>query len=104
MTDRSRVSMDTPEDVRYWTERFECTEYELRDALKAIGPDNPDNVHDFVYGLHYHMREGEEIEYLGRKRTVTGRHRAENGDLFYLLDGYPLPIHEDAIANNLEPD
>jgi hypothetical protein len=99
-----RVSIETPEDIRYWTERFECTPDELRDAVAAIGPENPENVHDFVYGLHYHLEPGQVIGYLGSKRTVSRKSRDENGDLFYELDGYPLPIHEDAIANNIEPD
>src|SRR5437763_954146 len=104
MTDRSRVTTETPDDVHYWTERYECTLDELHEALEAVGPEIPENVHAFVYGLHYHLRDGEQVDYLGRKRTVTGRHRGENGDLFYMLDGYPLPIHENAIANNVEPD
>ena len=32
-----RINIDREQDVRYWTERFCCTEEELRQAIIAAG-------------------------------------------------------------------
>jgi hypothetical protein len=32
-----RINLDREQDVRYWTERFCCTEEELRQAILAAG-------------------------------------------------------------------
>jgi hypothetical protein len=35
--DRSRVALDQDYEVRYWTQRFECSEEELRRAVRKVG-------------------------------------------------------------------
>jgi hypothetical protein len=35
--DRSRVNVNEPHEVRYWTEKFGCTEEELRAAVARVG-------------------------------------------------------------------
>lgn len=35
--DRSRVNVNESYEVRYWTQRFGCTESELRRAVAAVG-------------------------------------------------------------------
>lgn len=34
---RSRVNVDDAADIRYWCKRFQCTERELRAAVKKVG-------------------------------------------------------------------
>ena len=36
--DRSRISVNEAYEVAYWTKEFGCTEAQLRDAVKAVGP------------------------------------------------------------------
>ncbi|HEY0714612.1 MAG TPA: DUF3606 domain-containing protein [Polyangia bacterium] len=36
--DRSRVNINQPHEVRYWSERFGCSEQELRDVVARVGP------------------------------------------------------------------
>jgi hypothetical protein len=36
--DASRVNVNESYEVRYWTERFQCTEQQLRDCVKSVGP------------------------------------------------------------------
>jgi hypothetical protein len=36
--DRSRVNVNEPYEVEYWTKKFGCTPQELKDAVKAVGP------------------------------------------------------------------
>jgi hypothetical protein len=35
--DRSRVNVNEPHEVRYWTQKFGCTEDELRAAVSRVG-------------------------------------------------------------------
>lgn len=35
--DRSRVNVNEPHEVRYWTEKFGCTEEQLRAAVGRVG-------------------------------------------------------------------
>jgi hypothetical protein len=35
--DRSRINMSQEHEVRYWSQKFGCTEDELRNAVKAVG-------------------------------------------------------------------
>ncbi|MFD1839097.1 DUF3606 domain-containing protein [Paracidovorax cattleyae] len=35
--DRSRVNVNEPWEVDYWTKEFGCTETQLRAAVKAVG-------------------------------------------------------------------
>lgn len=36
--DRARVNVNEDYEVRYWTQRFNCTPKELREAVKRVGP------------------------------------------------------------------
>ena len=36
--DRTRVSLDEPWELRYWTKRFDVSEAKLRAACDAAGP------------------------------------------------------------------
>jgi hypothetical protein len=36
--DRSRINMSQEHEVRYWSQKFGCTEEELRHAVEAVGP------------------------------------------------------------------
>jgi hypothetical protein len=36
--DRKRVSVVEEHEVRYWCDRFDCTERQLRDAVEDVGP------------------------------------------------------------------
>jgi hypothetical protein len=36
--DRSRVNINEPHEVRYWTEKFGCSEEELRAVVGRVGP------------------------------------------------------------------
>jgi Protein of unknown function (DUF3606) len=36
--DRSRINVDEAYEVAYWTKELGCTEAQLRDAVKAVGP------------------------------------------------------------------
>lgn len=36
--DRDRVNVNEPHELRYWTERFGCTEAQLRRAVGLVGP------------------------------------------------------------------
>jgi hypothetical protein len=35
--DRTRVNVNENYEVRYWTQKFGCTEAQLRAAVKAVG-------------------------------------------------------------------
>jgi Protein of unknown function (DUF3606) len=35
--DQVRINIHEPHEIRYWTQRFGCTEQELRDAVAAAG-------------------------------------------------------------------
>lgn len=35
--DRERVSLIQGHEVRYWCDRFDCSEQQLRDAVDAVG-------------------------------------------------------------------
>jgi hypothetical protein len=35
--DRSRVNVNQPHEVRYWTQEFNCTEQQLRAAVERVG-------------------------------------------------------------------
>jgi hypothetical protein len=37
--DRSRITLDEPHEVRYWTERFDVSKSELKAAVEAVGHD-----------------------------------------------------------------
>ena len=47
-TDRSRVSMNEEQEVRYWTEYLGCTKGELAAAVARVGS-SPDVVRREVY-------------------------------------------------------
>lgn len=36
--DDSRINVNQPYEVQYWTKELRCTEQQLRDAVKAVGP------------------------------------------------------------------
>jgi hypothetical protein len=36
--DRSRINVNEPHELRYWTQALGISEAELRDAVKAVGP------------------------------------------------------------------
>jgi hypothetical protein len=36
--DRSRINLSQEHEVRYWSQKFGCTEDELRKAVEAVGP------------------------------------------------------------------
>lgn len=36
--DRSRINVNEPHELRYWTQELGISEAELRDAVKAVGP------------------------------------------------------------------
>ncbi|AVJ29750.1 DUF3606 domain-containing protein [Achromobacter spanius] len=36
--DRSRINVNEPHELRYWTEALGVSESQLRDAVKAVGP------------------------------------------------------------------
>ena len=33
-----KIDLDEPEDVRFWTQQYGCTENQLRLAMEAVGP------------------------------------------------------------------
>ena len=35
--DRSRINVNEPHEVRYWTEKFSCSNAELRAAVAKVG-------------------------------------------------------------------
>lgn len=37
-TDRARVNVHEAWEVRWWCNEFGCTETQLKDAVKAVGP------------------------------------------------------------------
>jgi hypothetical protein len=41
--DRSRINVNQPHEVRYWTQELRCTERQLRDAVARVG-DKADDV------------------------------------------------------------
>jgi hypothetical protein len=45
--DRSRINVEQPEDMSYWTSEFEVDEPTLRGAIQAVG-DLPDDVRDYL--------------------------------------------------------
>jgi Protein of unknown function (DUF3606) len=36
--DRARVNVNEPWELTYWCKKFNCTEAQLRAAVKAVGP------------------------------------------------------------------
>ncbi|CAB3846688.1 hypothetical protein LMG26689_01757 [Achromobacter animicus] len=36
--DRSRINVNEPHELRYWTQALGVSEAQLRDAVKAVGP------------------------------------------------------------------
>lgn len=36
--DRLKVDINDPGDIAYWTNKWGCTEHELRHAAEAVGP------------------------------------------------------------------
>ena len=36
--DRSRINVNEPHELRYWTQALGVTEAQLREAVKAVGP------------------------------------------------------------------
>ncbi|MDH0090262.1 MAG: DUF3606 domain-containing protein [Achromobacter mucicolens] len=36
--DRSRINVNEPHELRYWTQALGVTESQLREAVKAVGP------------------------------------------------------------------
>lgn len=36
--DRSRINVNEPHELRYWTQALGVTEVQLREAVKAVGP------------------------------------------------------------------
>ena len=36
--DRSRINVNEAYEVAYWAKEFGCTDAQLRDAVKAVGP------------------------------------------------------------------
>lgn len=36
--DRSRINVNEPHELRYWTQALGVSESQLRDAVKAVGP------------------------------------------------------------------
>ena len=45
--DRSKVNVNEPYEVRYWTDRLRCTEKELKEAVRAVGV-SVSAVEDFI--------------------------------------------------------
>ena len=45
--DRSRVNVEQPEDMLYWTTEFEVDEPTLRGAIQAVG-DLPGDVREYL--------------------------------------------------------
>lgn len=45
--DRSRVNVEQPEDMLYWTTEFEVDEPTLRGAIQAVG-DLPNDIRDYL--------------------------------------------------------
>ena len=46
--DRHRISLTEPWEVDYWTEKFGCTEEELREAVEATRSHDPEVVGAYV--------------------------------------------------------
>ena len=40
--DTNRVELEEDWEVRWWCDRFGCTEVELRDAVRKVGPSTED--------------------------------------------------------------
>lgn len=47
--DRSRISLNQDHEVRDWTQSLGCTEEELRQAVKVVGP-SADAVRTYLHG------------------------------------------------------
>ena len=45
--DRSRINTDQPHEVRYWTQALGCSEEDLRNAVRQVGP-VADKVREFL--------------------------------------------------------
>jgi hypothetical protein len=41
-TDTTRVDLEEDWEVRWWCDRFGCTEIELRNAVRKVGPSTDD--------------------------------------------------------------
>jgi hypothetical protein len=41
-TDTTRIDLDEDWEVRWWCDRFSCTEVELRNAVRKVGPSTED--------------------------------------------------------------
>ena len=47
--DRGRIDMDDPREVNWWRKRFDCSEDQLRDAVRRLG-DNAAIVEQLLDG------------------------------------------------------
>jgi hypothetical protein len=45
----NRVNPHEPNEVRYWCQRFTCTDIQLKHAVRAVGT-SPDAVRHFLKG------------------------------------------------------
>ena len=45
--DAKRINLSQPHEVRYWCNRFNCSELELRQPVDAVG-DSADRVRDHL--------------------------------------------------------
>lgn len=50
--DRKLISLGEEYEVRAWTESLQCTETQLRDAIKAVG-NSADKVRKFLAGRRW---------------------------------------------------
>jgi CRISPR/Cas system-associated endonuclease Cas3-HD len=46
--DRSRINVNEPYEVRYWCEKLNCSELQLRDAVASVGVMAKD-VEDYLH-------------------------------------------------------
>lgn len=46
--DRSRISLDQPQDVRYWTRALGVSERELRNAIAAAGTTSATRIREYL--------------------------------------------------------
>jgi hypothetical protein len=45
----NRVNPHEPNELKYWSRKFECTEMQLKHAVRAVGT-SPDAVRSFLKG------------------------------------------------------
>ena len=46
--EKHRVSLQSPQDLEYWTYKLHCTEAELRDAMESVG-DEPGRISEYLH-------------------------------------------------------